>query len=184
MKDVELKLISELMKNSRRSDRVLAKAVGVSQPTVSRLIRRLEKEGKIKEYTMIPDFKQIGFNIMAVVFLGKQESMKEEERLALRKAAIEMEKKPSHAAIVVVNGIGLNKGRMIILFCKDYSDYYKQLNEIKNLPHIDSGDVDSFIIDLNDYRNFRNLSMIEVARTIEALGKTSREELQSFTQEN
>ncbi|HVP16757.1 MAG TPA: Lrp/AsnC family transcriptional regulator [candidate division Zixibacteria bacterium] len=184
MKNVELRLISELMKNSRRSDRQLAKALGVSQPTVSRLVSRLEKEGKIREYTMIPDFKQIGYNIMAVVFLGKQESMKEEERLALRKAAIEMEKEPSHAAIVVVNGIGLNKGRMIILFCKDYSDYYEQLTEIKNLPHIDSGDVDSFIIDLNDYRNFRNLSMIEVARAIEASGKTSREKLQSFTQEN
>ena len=168
VKDIELKLISELMKNSRRSDRELAKAIGVSQPTVSRLIRRLEKEGKIKEYTVIPDFRQLGFSIMAVVFLGKQESMKEEERLALREAAIELEKGPSHAAMVVVNGIGLNKGRMIILFCKDYSDYYEQLLEIKNLPHIDSGDVDSFIVDLNDYRNFRNLSMIQVAKVLEA----------------
>lgn len=177
MKDVELKLISELMKNSRRSDRELAKALGVSQPTVSRLIKKLEKEGKIKEYTMIPDFKQIGYNMMAVVFLGKQESMKEEERLALKKAAIEMEKKPPHAAMVVVNGIGLNKGRMIILFCKDYSDYYEHMKEIKSLPHVDSGDVESFIVDLNDYRNFRNLSMREVARALEPLGKTSREKL-------
>jgi DNA-binding Lrp family transcriptional regulator len=32
MKDVELKLISELMKDSRRSDRELAKAIGVSSP--------------------------------------------------------------------------------------------------------------------------------------------------------
>jgi len=175
MKEVELELISELMKNSRRSDRELAKALGVSQPTVSRLISGLEKEGKIKEYTMIPDFKQFGYNIMAVVFLGKQESMKEEERLALRKAAMEMETEPSHAAMVVVNGIGLNKGRMIILFCKDYSDYYEQLKEIKNLPHVDSGEVDSFIVDLNDYRNFRNLSMTEVARALEASGKTSKE---------
>ena len=175
MTDVELKLISELMKNSRRSDRELAKAVGVSQPTVSRLIGRLEKEGKIKEYTMIPDFRQFGYNIMAVVFLGKQETMREEERLALRKAAVEMEKKPSHAAMVVVNGIGLNKGRMIILFCKDYSDYHEQMKTIKNLPHINSGEVDSFLVDLNDYRNFRNLSMKEVARALEDSGKTPKE---------
>lgn len=44
MKDVELKLISELLKNSRRSDRELAKTLGVSQPTVSRTLKRLEKE--------------------------------------------------------------------------------------------------------------------------------------------
>jgi hypothetical protein len=44
MKNIELKLISELMKNSRRSDRELAKAIGVSQPTVSRLIKKLENQ--------------------------------------------------------------------------------------------------------------------------------------------
>ena len=85
---------------------------------------------------------------------------------------MEMEKEPCHATMTVVNGIGLNKGRMITLFCKNYSDYYEQLKKIKSLPHIDSGEVDSFIIDLNDYRNFRNLSMIEVARALEASGKT------------
>ena len=60
MKEIELKLISELMKNSRRSDRDLAKAIGTSQPTVSRMIGKLEKEGIIKEYTMIPDFGKLG----------------------------------------------------------------------------------------------------------------------------
>lgn len=53
MKDIEVRIISELMKNSRRSDRELAKAIGVSQPTISRTIKRLEKEGYIREYTMI-----------------------------------------------------------------------------------------------------------------------------------
>jgi Lrp/AsnC family transcriptional regulator for asnA, asnC and gidA len=67
LKDAELRVISELMKNSRRSDRELAKTLGISQPTVSRLIGRLEKEGVIKEYTMIPDFCKLGFNLMAVV---------------------------------------------------------------------------------------------------------------------
>jgi len=46
MKETELKLVSELMKNSRRSDRELARAMGVSQPTVSRMIRKLEKEAR------------------------------------------------------------------------------------------------------------------------------------------
>jgi DNA-binding Lrp family transcriptional regulator len=43
MKDVQLKLISERMKNCRRSDRELAKVIGVSQPTASRLIEKLER---------------------------------------------------------------------------------------------------------------------------------------------
>ena len=56
MKNVELKLIAELMKNSRRSDREIAKALGVSQPTVSRLITKLQKEGVIKDFIAGEDF--------------------------------------------------------------------------------------------------------------------------------
>lgn len=44
LKDVDYKIISELMKDSRISDRKLAKAVGVSQPTVSRKRALLQKE--------------------------------------------------------------------------------------------------------------------------------------------
>jgi DNA-binding Lrp family transcriptional regulator len=44
MKDIERRLVSELMINSRRSDRQLAKALAVSQPTVTRVRAKLEKE--------------------------------------------------------------------------------------------------------------------------------------------
>ena len=170
MKDIELRLVSELMKNSRRSDRELAKAIGVSQPTVSRMISKLEKEGTIKEYTMVPDFARLGFNVMAVLFFGKQETMKEEERLALQEAARELEKKTPQATITVVNGIGLNKGRMIIVFYRDYSSYAENLKLIKNLPHADPGEIESFLVNLNDERNFRTLSMKEVAHHLKAYG--------------
>ena len=63
MRKIEWKLISELMKNSRRSDRDLAKVIGKSQPTVTRTRTRLEKQGYIKEYTMLPDFQKLGFEI-------------------------------------------------------------------------------------------------------------------------
>jgi DNA-binding Lrp family transcriptional regulator len=164
MKDVELRLLSELMKNSRRSDREIAKAIGVSQPTISRLIKKLEKEGKIKEYTMIPDFGQLGYNLMAVVFFGKQDTMTKEERLVLRGAALELEKKNPHATMMVVSGMGLNKGRMLIIFYRDYSSYSEDLKVIRNLPHSDPGEIESFLVDLNDERNFRTLSLKEVAR--------------------
>ena len=52
VKDVELKLVSELMKNSRRSDRELARVLGLSQPTVGRMIKKLEKR---RNYTRVYD---------------------------------------------------------------------------------------------------------------------------------
>ena len=48
MKDFELKLISELMRNSRIGDRELAKALGASLSRVVRTRRKLEKVGAIK----------------------------------------------------------------------------------------------------------------------------------------
>jgi DNA-binding Lrp family transcriptional regulator len=65
MKKIEWMLLSELVKNSKQSDRELAKKTGASQPTVTRTRTRLEKEGYIKEYTIIPDFSKLGFELMS-----------------------------------------------------------------------------------------------------------------------
>jgi len=44
MKETERKLFHELIKNSKRSDRELAKMLRVSQPTITRTRKRLENE--------------------------------------------------------------------------------------------------------------------------------------------
>src|SRR4030066_1542772 len=77
LKEIELRVIAELMKNSRRSDRELAKALHTSQPAVSRAIKRLEKEGIIKEYTMIPDFAKLGYKIMGITQMKVKEESEE-----------------------------------------------------------------------------------------------------------
>jgi DNA-binding Lrp family transcriptional regulator len=176
MKDLEVRLVSELMKNSRRSDRELSKVLKVSQPTVSRTIKKLEKEGIIKEYSMIPDFKRLGYQIMAITFFGKSEPEKEKERGELRKAAQEMERKSPQANLMVVNGIGLDKGRVALNLYRDYSSYTEGMNVIRNLPHIHADEVESFLVDLNDEDNFRMLSMAAAARHVEASTKGRKEE--------
>jgi len=62
-----LRLVSEMLKNSKKSDRELAGILGISQPTVSRTRARIEKE-YIKTYTIIPDFEKLGYQIMAFIF--------------------------------------------------------------------------------------------------------------------
>jgi DNA-binding Lrp family transcriptional regulator len=171
MKDIEVRLVSELMKNSRRSDRELAKVLKVSQPTVSRTIKKLEKEGIIKEYTMIPDFKRLGYQIMAITLFGKPEPGPEKERAELRKAALEMERKAPQANLIVVNGIGLKKGRVAINLYRDYSSYAEGMNMIKSLPHIDADEIESFLVDLNDEDNFRMFSMAAAARHVQTRAK-------------
>src|SRR3989304_1680138 len=86
LKPIDYKLLFELMKDSHRSDRQLAKALGVSQPTVTRRRAMLEKS-YIDGYTIIPKFGQIGFEIAAFTFLKsklKQKTGKEKDE-ALKK---------------------------------------------------------------------------------------------------
>jgi DNA-binding Lrp family transcriptional regulator len=85
MKEIELKFVSELMKNSRRSDRELSKVLGISQPTVTRLRTRLEREGVIKEYTVIPDFRKIGYHLLGLTFIRLKRTLSPKEVDAARK---------------------------------------------------------------------------------------------------
>ena len=68
LKPIDYKILFELMKDSHRSDRQLAKSLGVSQPTVTRRRAMLE-ENFIEGYTVIPKFGQIGFEIAALTFM-------------------------------------------------------------------------------------------------------------------
>ena len=62
-----LKLLFALIKNSKRSDRDLAKTLGFSQLTVTRLRQTLEKEA-VKQYTLIPNLPYLDFDIIAFTF--------------------------------------------------------------------------------------------------------------------
>jgi DNA-binding Lrp family transcriptional regulator len=173
LKDLDVRIIAELMKNSRRSDRELAKVIGVSQPTVTRTRTRLEKEGYIKEYTMIPDFKRLGYQIMGVTFIGREETLRTEERTELMKAVAELEKKSPYASLMAVNGIGLGKGRMFITLYRNYGRYADAIRVAKSLPHVHAEEIESFLVDLNDEDNYRLLTLEQAARNIQASGKVS-----------
>lgn len=125
MKATELKLISELIRNSRRSDRELAKAIGVSQPTVSRTLKKMEKE-EFLEYSAIPSLAKLGYEILAVT-LGKRKY--EVHPPNAKKAKEFVERHPN--MIFVASGLGSNSDRMAISIHRSYSDYAKFMNEVK-----------------------------------------------------
>jgi DNA-binding Lrp family transcriptional regulator len=151
------------LKNSRRSDRELAKKLGVSQPTVSRTLKKLEKEGYIKEYTIVPDFLKLGYNIMGVTLTKHAEPADSDKSTEIRKAVVETEKQNPHASLMAVNGVGLGKDRLFITFYRDYPAYSKAMGLTKNIPHVEVHGVDSFLVDLNDKDNYRILSMAAIA---------------------
>lgn len=66
--NIGYKILFELIKDSKISDRKLAKKIGLSQPTVTRRRARLDKEGLI-DYTGIPNLVKLGFEIVAFQFM-------------------------------------------------------------------------------------------------------------------
>ena len=106
MKDIELRLIKELIKNSRRSDREIAKKLCVSQPTVSRVRIRLEKE-KMLNYTTIPDLPKLGFGIIAVI-LGRRHMQRHPENHT-KEAADFAKEHPNIIFAADGNGVGFDR---------------------------------------------------------------------------
>ena len=122
LKPIDYKLLFELMKYSHRSDRQLAKALGVSQPTVTRR-RALLEENYIEGYTIIPKFGKIGFEIAAFTFLKsklKQQTGKERED-AIKKMNEWYMNQPN--VLLVQDGRGMGWDAVCVSLHKSFTDF-------------------------------------------------------------
>jgi len=172
MKDIELKLVSELMRNSRRSDRDLAKSIGVSQPTVSRLLKKLENDGIIKEYIMIPDFRKLGFNLLAFTFIKIQEAgSKEIEKTT---GIIENMKECLPEVVMFERGLGLGYDGVIVSFHEDYSSYTNFRKRIRDCL-LEVSKIEDFLISLDIEDRYRPLTFAALAQHLLMLGKKTKD---------
>lgn len=131
LKDIDLKILSALMKNSKISDRKLAEIIGVSQPTVTRKRAKLEKEGML-EYTAIPNFAKLGFEIIAISFYSwtpeATSKLCENREEILNKLSAFLSK---HKNIIFTsNGRGFGMERVMISVHESYSDYTRLVSDV------------------------------------------------------
>jgi DNA-binding Lrp family transcriptional regulator len=145
MKEEKLvKLLKELVRNSRRSDRELAKALKISQPTVTR--NRKLAESYVRSYTIVPEFKKIGYEILAITFAKAKNYDKK-----LVETKLELAKKwaMQHPNVFFASdGEGLGKDAVMFSVHKDYSKYADFMREYTvNFADFVS-DVQSFIVSL------------------------------------
>ncbi len=147
-KDRMIELLHELLKNSKRSDRDLARILGLSQPTITRMRRKLERTGYVLEYTVIPDFTKLGYEIMAFTFMNiiryDAKSGDPFSKLAEKahKWAVENPK-----IILGAAGDGLDgKNCMMISLHKDFTDYYRFISEFRGKWSSYLRDMESFLV--------------------------------------
>jgi len=146
-KPVDLRILNELIRNSRISDRQLAKKLGVSQPTVSRRRANLEKE-MFDGYTIVPKWDKLGYELLAITLIKTKPVFSSKEKyVAVNKRGFEwLGNQPNVLMGGAIEGMGFNSH--MISVHKSYSDY----NEFLHTLRLDMGDliddVQTLLVDL------------------------------------
>lgn len=161
LKPIDYKLLFELMKDSHRSDRQLAKSLGVSQPTITRR-RALLEENYLQGYTVIPKFFDIGFEIFALTFFrtsikklvgkSKEDTIKQLKDWYLKLPGV----------IIVAEGMGMGWDTVCFSIHENFTNYTQLRRSLESELSDWIVECESFIINLRTntvYRPFHLKSL-------------------------
>ncbi|NIM46885.1 MAG: winged helix-turn-helix transcriptional regulator [Candidatus Aenigmarchaeota archaeon] len=114
----------ELIKNSKKSDRDIAKKLKISQPTVTRIRKKLEKNA-IKTYTTIPILPEIGINLISFNF-ARCDNPKIDIETCLKQIV-----KTNPQVLFRTSGEGMGKTCLIVALHTNYRNYVNFLANIR-----------------------------------------------------
>jgi len=154
MKETEKMLLKELLKDSKRSDRELAKVLKTSQATVSRIRNKPERNGMIQEYTIIPDFRKMGFELLAINLAKiSPELLSPEMREKAKKFLAQF---PN--TIYASSGQGMGMNAVDIAFYKNFTEYQQRVHLMRTEWKDFVVDIQSFIIPIGT-EEFKRFSL-------------------------
>jgi len=159
------------MKNSRRSDRELARAMKSSQPTITRMRRKLEKQGYIKEYTIIPDLGKLGYEILAVTFLKYKNRVDPEKMEKAKKILKEAFKKGPFEIIMAERGMGCGYNAIMISIHRDYKSFTDLTNWVQQFYELELDQIESFLVNLAGKVHYRPLTFSSFAKHLLTLNE-------------
>ncbi len=125
--DIDRKLLGELLKDSKRSYRELAKAIGVSAATVINHVQRLESAGVIKDYSIRLDHERLGYELTVIteITVSKGKLLETEEEIA---------KIPNACAVYDVTGL---TDAMVVAKFKSRSDLSEFTKKLLAMPYVE-----------------------------------------------
>ncbi|CAN5210527.1 Lrp/AsnC family transcriptional regulator [soil metagenome] len=65
--EIDLRILSSILKDARKSYRRIAEDINVSPPTVLSRVQKLEKGHIIKSYSAVLDHEKLGYDLTAVI---------------------------------------------------------------------------------------------------------------------
>ena len=164
-KDIDYRIVAELMKNSKLSDRQLARKLGVSQPTITRRRKALENE-VIDNYTLIPKWDKLGFEILAVSFVKIKPAIATEEKYqAVRERGMKwLMKQPNIIMTTASRGMGMDAFN--ISLHRNYSDYDQWFRSFRLEWGELVDDIQSVIVNLRGEEVVKPLNLRYLAEVI------------------
>ena len=124
---IDRKLLRELLTNSKRSYRELAKAIAVSAATVINHARRLESGGVIKDYSVSLDNERLGYELTVVteIIVSKGKLLETDEEIA---------KIPNVCAVYDITG---QTDAMVVAKFKSRSSLSEFTKRLLSMPYVE-----------------------------------------------
>jgi len=125
--DIDRELLKELLADSKRSYRELAKAIGVSAATVINHVQRLESAGVIKDYTIGLDHERLGYELTVIteIIVSKGKLLETEE---------EISKIPNTCAVYDITG---QTDAMVVAKFKSRSNLSDFTKKLLAMPYVE-----------------------------------------------
>jgi DNA-binding Lrp family transcriptional regulator len=146
-----MRLLHEMIKDSSKSDRQLAKVLNVSQPTISRMRKKIVAEDMIRGYSVIPNFYKMGYEIMVLTFIDTKHNYasKKIREEGFKKVQKWMMSKSNVIFCDFCRGMGMNG--VMVSFHKSYKDFDEFMFDHNNELGPIMNDVQNVIINMAEH---------------------------------
>jgi DNA-binding Lrp family transcriptional regulator len=100
MDEKDREILGELMADGKAKIKLLSRRLGLPMSTVHHRILRMEKDGVIKRYAAIPDYRKVGLPIAAYIFISVDYAKIDSQE----SVALEIKKLPNVLDVSIVSG--------------------------------------------------------------------------------
>jgi DNA-binding Lrp family transcriptional regulator len=150
MKKREKDVLFQLLRNSKLSDREMAKRLNTSQSTITRTRHRLENK-YIKSYTIVPNLAELDVSLIAFTLLSTTNPAAD----TMKKVNEFIEKQPN--IVFVGHGEGMEKTGIFISFHRNFTEYTEFMQKTRLICKGFGENVESFLVPTE--KLLRTLSM-------------------------
>jgi len=125
--EVDRKILTELLRDCRRSYRSIARRAGISVGTVLTRIRRLEESGVVKGYSAVLDHEKLGYQltVLAEITVSKGKLLEMEEAIS---------RLPNTCAVYDVTGL---TDAVVLAKFRSREELSKFTKNLLSMPFID-----------------------------------------------